>query len=166
MARRWLYEPPAEAVDGPRVSPAELAAECRRLYAEITELGGATVDTTLPFCGPHPLAARTVVQPDGDVICMVHPYLLADADLRRTHQHRVEERMGQLRGAVGQVSAVARTASVAAGAVVATVSGSVAWAVGNASASLLALALSMTVVPVAREGAKAALRWKLRRVLH
>ena len=166
MARRWLYEPPADAVGGLRVSPGELAAECRRLYAEIIELGGATVDTTLPFCGPHPLAARTVVQPDGGVICMVDPYLLTDADLRRTHQHRVDERMGQLRGAVGQVSAVARTASVAAGGLVATVSGSVAWAVGNAATSLLAVALSVTVVPVVREGAKAALRWRLRRARH
>ena len=139
-----------------------MVAESRRLYAEITEAGGSTIDTPLPSGGTHPLAARTVVQPDGDVICLVHPSFLTDAGLRLTHQQRVEERLEQLRATVDRVGAMVRTASIAGAGLVGATTGAFAGIVGGAAYGLVGFALSFATVPLFREGLKGLLRRALR----
>lgn len=162
--RRWFHEPPEAPAGGRPLAAAQLVAECRRTYTEITTAGGATIDTPLPFCGPHPLAARTVVQPDGDVICLVDPWFLHDAALRLAHQRRVEERLAQLRGTVDQVGGVVRAASLVGGAAVGAATGAFAGILGGPAYSLVGFALSFVTVPLFREGMKAVLRRALRRI--
>ena len=162
--RRWLYEPPDEPAGVRQATPVQVVAESRRLYAEITEAGGSTIDTPLPGpgAGPRPLAARTLVQPDGDVICLVDPRFLADPGLRVAHQQQVEERLDQLRGTVEQVGTMVRTLSLVGGAAVGTATGAFAGVVAGSAYSLVGFALSFATVPVWREGLKGLLRRALR----
>lgn len=48
-----------------------MGQECRRLRAELFEAGGVTIDTPGAQAGASALVARTVIQPDGDIICLV-----------------------------------------------------------------------------------------------
>jgi len=168
--RRWLHEPPFLAFGprrpeeaGPRPSsPARLVAECRRLHAEVTGAGGSTIDSPLPSGGPGPLAARTLVQPDGDFICLVDPCYLADASVRLAHQQRVEQWMGEVRGTVTEVVTMVRTASVAAAGVLGATTGLLTGIVAGAVYSLLGFAVSFLTVPLFREGLKGILRRALR----
>ncbi len=139
-----------------------MVAESRRLYAEITQAGGSTIDTPLPSDGMHPLAARTLVQPDGDVICLVDPRFLADAELRLAHHRSVEERLEEVRATVDRVGAMVRSASLAGAGLVGATTGAFAGIVGGAAYGLVGFALSFATVPLFREGLKGLLRRALR----
>ncbi len=139
-----------------------MVGKARRLYAEITEAGGSTIDTPLPSDGTHPLAARTLVQPDGDVICLVDLRFLADAELRLAHQRSVEERLEEVRATVDRVGAMVRTASLAGAGLVGATTGAFAGILGGAAYGLVGFALSFATVPLFREGLKGLLRRALR----
>jgi len=66
-----------------------LGQECRRLRAELFESGGVTIDTPHPEAGPSALVARTVVQPDGDIICLVGDEASLGDDVVAAHTARV-----------------------------------------------------------------------------
>jgi len=70
-----------------------------RGLAHLLGAGGATIDTP-PAAEDDPISARTVIQPDGDVIVIVDPQALLDDQLVEEHLRRVADWYGRGRGAV------------------------------------------------------------------
>lgn len=71
---------------------ATLLSEIRRLKADLLSAGGVTIDTPVPppeAADAFPVAARTVVQPDGDLLFFVGDAYFVDPDVRQLHAARV-----------------------------------------------------------------------------
>ncbi len=138
---------------------------CRRLYREISEAGGSTIDTPLPGSGPLAVGARTVVQLDGDLICVVDESSADDATLLRAHLERVETWFAGLRSIVVATGAALRTAGLVLGALVGLATGAVAGTLGNASYGVMAFALSLAAAPLFGQLARGAVRFAVGRAL-
>jgi len=93
----------------------DLVQECRRLSAELYSAGGVTIDTAIdPQDEPSegvPIAARTVIQPDGDVVCLVTDRYCLDADLRIAHGRNVAAWYGRAESTLSEAVAVLRSLS-------------------------------------------------------
>ncbi|HEX2041916.1 MAG TPA: hypothetical protein VHF24_04695 [Acidimicrobiales bacterium] len=110
---------------GPR-RIAALFGEIQRLKADLLTAGGATIDTPDPPAAAgdaFPVAARTVVQPDGDFLFFVGDSYLADAGIRQLHADRVSAWFGDLERRVGAAAATLRRAALGLTAVVFVASG-------------------------------------------
>jgi hypothetical protein len=59
------------------------------LRADLFEAGGVTIDTPEPQTEDSLLAARTIIQPDGDIICLVADETTLDDDAVAAHTTRV-----------------------------------------------------------------------------
>ena len=157
-ARRWLYEPP-DSVAAPSPGLRALATDARRLASELFQGGGATIDTPPDQAAGSPLAVRTVVQADGDVICLVDERHCADVDLRRAHGRQVDAWFvgvgSTLRGTTEAVRTAAVSLGLATGLAAGTAAGTLWGAVG----------VSALAVPAFRAAAGWAVRRALRRAL-
>lgn len=98
----------------------DLVQECRRLSAELYSAGGVTIDTAID--GPPgrpgegvPIAARTLIQPDGDVVCFATDRYCLDADLRMAHGRNVATWYGRAESTLSDAVAVMRSLSRAVG---------------------------------------------------
>lgn len=136
------------------------------LVRDLFAAGGVTI-TTPPAEGNEPIYAKTVIQPDGDVLVLVHGAHVTDADVLATHQQRVSQWYVQARTTVHQVVATLRvmvwTVSVAAAATFDSITAAaVRWQVG--------LLVAGVFLPVARwllgRLAKNLLKARIDRVLH
>ena len=97
----------------------DLVQECRRLSAELYSAGGVTIDTAIdPQDEPSegvPIAARTVIQPDGDVVCFATDRYCLDADLRIAHGRNVATWYGRAESTLSEAVAVLRSLSLVVG---------------------------------------------------
>lgn len=110
---------------GPR-RIATLFKEIQRLKADLLSAGGATIDTPPPPAGAgdgFPVAARTVVQPDGDFLFFVGDSYLVDPDVRQLHAERVSAWFGELERRVTASAVALRRAALGLMAVVSVTSG-------------------------------------------
>ena len=85
-------------------------AELQTLRFELFEAGGKTID--LPGAGPgeeRVLAARTVVQPDGDTLWIVDEDALEDAGLMEAHLDEVARWYGEATDTVNALALYLRT---------------------------------------------------------
>lgn len=102
-----IFRRPGEILD--------LVQECRRLSAELYSAGGATIDTAVDPRGEPsegvPIAARTVIQPDGDVVCFATDRYCLDADLRIAHGRNVAVWYGRAESTLSEAVAVLRSLS-------------------------------------------------------
>ena len=164
-ARRWLYDPPRPTPDDAGRMPLRSVVDgWRRLYREVSEAGGSTIDTPLPGSGPLAVGARTVVQLDGDLICLVDESWADDATLQ-AHLEGVETWFAGLRAIVVATRAALRTAGLVLGALVGLATGAVAGTLGNASYGMVAFALSLAAAPLFGELARGAVRFAVGRAL-
>jgi hypothetical protein len=121
-----------------------LLAECRRLKHELLGAGGATIDTPAPPVerpDRFPISARTVVQPDGDIVCLMGDRYPLDPDLRLLHAERVSAWFESMEATVTTTGVALRRAGLTLGALVLSWSGF--WA---AHAASLLSGLAMLVV--------------------
>ena len=117
--------------DGPRSSlrlllgilrhPGAWWTTWRNLAVELFKDGGATVETMTPPPDEH-IAARTIIQPDGDVLVFFSEEHMDDTELLLRHRRQVGEWYARSRAATEQAVVALRTAISAASA------GSSAWA--------------------------------------
>jgi len=111
----------------------DLLKECRRLGSELFLDGGATIDTAIdePHAQPRegrpsggrPIVARTVIQPDGDVVCFATDRYCLDADLRAAHSHNVATWYRRAESTLSQAVALMRSLSRTLGAVISLIAG-------------------------------------------
>ncbi|MCA1672022.1 MAG: hypothetical protein LC799_07415 [Actinobacteria bacterium] len=107
-----------------------LLADVRRVKDELFAAGGATIDTPEPPDSPDDafaVTARTVVQPDGDVLVLVAERYCVDADLRRLHAVRVAAWFERLERTVTTTAVALRRAAVTLVSVIVTLSGLQTW---------------------------------------
>ncbi|XVU29796.1 hypothetical protein ACQPZJ_22735 [Actinoplanes sp. CA-054009] len=96
-----------------------LGAACLELRRELFRHGGASVTTTYPGGGA---AIRTVIQPDGDLVCHVDCDLLPqETALWGVHAVAVQEFTAKVAGTVGRIDALLSWAGVVAPAAIASV---------------------------------------------
>jgi hypothetical protein len=110
---------------GPR-RIAALFKDIQRLKADLLAAGGATIDTPAPPAGAgdaFPVAARTVVQPDGDFLFFVGDSYLVDPDVRQLHADRVSAWFADLERRVSATALALRRAALALTTVVFVASG-------------------------------------------
>jgi len=78
--------------------------------------GGATVDSPPPVAGEpnedRPIGARTVIQPDGDVVVAIDRSVLGDADLLRGHGQQVDEWYARSAATLRQAALAVRAVAV------------------------------------------------------
>lgn len=87
-------------------------AEVRRRWADFQKLrnnlfdqGGLTIESPSGQCQGEPLHARTVIQPDGDVLWFVHEESEAHAALLRAHCDKVADWYRQANTTLSNLSA-------------------------------------------------------------
>lgn len=145
---------------GPR-RIAVLFKEIQRLKADLLTAGGATIDTPAPPVGAagagdaFPVAARTVVQPDGDFLFFVGDSYFVDPDVRQLHADRVSAWFADLERRVTATTVALRRAALALMAVVfvttgqalrqSVVSGAWALVIGTSCGFLLQSGLRLAV---------------------
>lgn len=98
----------------------------QRLKTELLVGGGATIDTPVQPTGPDDafrIAARAVVQPDGDLLFFVSDEYFVDFDVRQLHWTRVSAWFAGLEKIVATSAAVLRATAVILVVVVALVAG-------------------------------------------
>ena len=104
----------------------------QRLGSELYSSGGATVDTAgVDGREPTPdavIRARTVIQPDGDVVCFATYRYCVDAELRDAHHARVAEWYAGAESTLTRAVGVLRTLSLAAGVAIGTLAGGLSGA--------------------------------------
>jgi len=83
--RRWRRERPVGSLRG-------FARDVRALFRD----GGLAIETPADAGAGEPLRARTLIQPDGDVLAFVDPAALEDPDLVRRHVACVREAQERL----------------------------------------------------------------------
>jgi len=131
---------------------------------ELFTAGGATIDTPEPPDGPgdsFEVAARTVVQPDGDVLFLVADRYCLDPDVRRLHTARVAAWFERLEKTVTTTAVALRRAAVTLVSLVVTVSGLRAWRASLAS-GLAVLVVGSVLGLVAQAGLRSAAGHALR----
>ncbi len=105
---------------------AALFSEIQRLKADLLSAGGATIETPAPPAGAgdaFPVAARTVVQPDGDFLFFVADSYFVDPDVRQLHADRVSAWFADLERRVTATAVALRRAALGLMAVVLVTSG-------------------------------------------
>ena len=110
---------------GPRRIVA-LFKDIQRLKADLLATGGATIETPAPppeAGDAFPVAARTVVQPDGDFLFFVGDTYFVDPDLRQLHADRVSAWFADLERRVTASALALRRAALALTTVVFVTSG-------------------------------------------
>ncbi|MFF5295908.1 hypothetical protein [Paractinoplanes globisporus] len=95
-----------------------LPAACLELRRRLFRRGGATLDTTDPASGV--IAIRTVIQPDGDLVCHVDDALAPDSALWSLHEASVEKFAAQVAGTVRGLDALLSGVVLALPAVIAS----------------------------------------------
>ncbi len=107
--------------------PVERWRAWRTLAVELFGAGGATIDTP-PAQEDEPILARTVIQPDGDVLVFVDEDRATDAELLGAHTRQVGEWYQRSHATVRQAVVVVRTLALAFGGGVAAACG---WVTGD-----------------------------------
>jgi len=144
-----------------------LVKECRRLAAELYSAGGATIETAVddfsrrPEVGA-PIAARTVVQPDGDVVCFATDRYCLDADLRVAHDRNVAAWYGRAESTLSEVVTLVRSLSRALGLAISLLAGGVATLT---TSGVLRIVVPLIVVPLVFGAVRASARFGLRRLV-
>ncbi|SNY59050.1 hypothetical protein [Paractinoplanes atraurantiacus] len=137
-SRRWHRKP---TVGDLRT----LAAACAELRDELFRRGGASVTTTYPAGAGT--AIRTVIQPDGDLVCHVDCDLLPqDSALWGVHTAAVREFTAKVAGTVRRIDALLSRAGVALPVAIASV---VAIGTGRAWGAVAGFAFSVAAVGAA-----------------
>jgi len=93
---------------------ATLLREIHGLKSNLLSAGGATIDTPVPPPGAadtFPIAARTVVQPDGDLLFFVADAYLADPEIRQVHTAQVAAWFAALEHTVNATAVALRRAA-------------------------------------------------------
>lgn len=112
------------------------------MQRELLAAGGATIATPRPpedeeEAAAFPLAARTVVQADGDLLYLVTDAYRADAAVRALHAERVAAWFAELQRTLATLTVAVRRAGYAAGTVVVAgagwqaVANSLLWGLGT-----------------------------------
>ena len=127
-----------------------LLEECRRLGRQLVAKGGATIETPVEHRpgGPQEgaaIVARTVIQPDGDVVCFVTDRYCEDADLRAAHGLEVAAWYARAQSTMGEAVAVMRSFSRALALVVSLLVGGLG---GLTSSGALRLLIPAVVAPL------------------
>lgn len=144
----------------------ELLKECRRLGAELYSSGGATIDTAghtgdQPSEG-RPIVARTVIQPDGDVVCFATDRYCLDADLRAAHSSNVATWYGRAESTLNQAVAMMRSLSRALAAVISLLAGGFSFLT---TSGFLRIVVPVVVVPLVFGAVAVVARLGMRRVV-
>jgi hypothetical protein len=150
----------APPTPSPRTSPlrtpadaARLFANCTRLKSELFGLGGASIETLLdPPHAPRASAsaadddvsigARTVVQPDGDVVCLVDPQCLTYIALRQAHADQALAWFEGLEMTVTTATMALRRSLAALTALIVVVAGLRTWQTANVTSGIISLAIA------------------------
>lgn len=139
---------------------ARLPGRVRALVTDQFRDGGATIDTRRP-AGPG-VGARTVVQPDGDVLLLVDEEAWEEDAFREAHQRRVAEWFTAFRSTVTTARRVLRRGAALGGVIFAS-AGAVA---AGAFADLVTSALVVLVgIPGGGFASRVLLRAGLRRLV-
>lgn len=124
----------------------------RSLAAELFRQGGVTIDTPAADEG-EPIALRTVIQPDGDVLVLVREGPVPDDELLIEHRDRVDRWYQGNRHAVHQAAGALRAVVSSLSLASAAASG---WAGSQRASGLTAVLLGFVVpcvvFPVAKRG--------------
>jgi len=148
----------------------DLAQDLRRLGTELYASGGATVDTTDAGTHRQPepgaiITARTVIQPDGDVVCFATHQYCEDAELRGAHRTLVSDWYRSAESTVTTAAAALGVVSAAFGAAVGTLAGGVSGAAASRPWGLaVGSAVGAAVVVVASLVVSTVLHSRLRRL--
>ena len=143
------------------MNPAELLRQWRvvkQLAREMFRAGGVAIESPADQPSGSPVDARTIIQPDGDVVHFLGARCLRDQAIRRAHLDKVESWYSSSATAVGSVRSAWRAA-------VALVSGALGLLLGLFSMQVwggYAWLLVLAIVPM---GASLGLRSLLPRVL-
>jgi hypothetical protein len=144
----------------------DLVQECRRLSAELYSAGGVTIDTAIDPRGEPsegvPIAARTVIQPDGDVVCFATDRYCLDADLRMAHGRNVAAWYGRAESTLSDAVAVGRSLSRALGAIISLLAGGLG---ASTASGALRVVVPAIVVPLVFVAVGALARLVLRRLV-
>ncbi|XVV08494.1 hypothetical protein ACQP2X_26995 [Actinoplanes sp. CA-131856] len=136
-SRRWHRQ---AAVGDPR----SLAAACLELRRDLFRRGGASVTTAYPTGST---AIRTVIQPDGDLVCHVDCDLLPqETALWGAHAVAVQELTAKVSGTVRRIDALLSWAGVVSPVSIASL---LAIGAGRAWGALAGVALSAATVGAA-----------------
>lgn len=143
---------------------ATLVSDIRRLKRELLDAGGATIETPEPPAGTaddFQLAARTVVQPDGDLLFFVAETYLAEPDVRQLHAARVSAWFAGLERIVTGGAVALRRAARLLTAAVAVASGLASRQ--SIASGLAVLVVTSSVALLVQGGLRLALGHSLRR---
>ena len=144
----------------------DLVQECRRLSAELYSVGGVTIDTAIdPRDEPSegvPIVARTVIQPDGDVVCFATDRYCLDADLRIAHGRNVATWYGRAESTLSEAVAMMRALSRALGAIISLLAGGLS---AITTSGALRLVVPAIVVPLVFVAIGASAKFGLRRLV-
>ncbi|MGH9277666.1 MAG: hypothetical protein ACRD12_06110 [Acidimicrobiales bacterium] len=98
--------------------------------------------------GPAAVFARTLVQPDGDVVCFVTDRYVDDAALRLEHAQRTAAWFGELHATVDGVTAMTRRATGWVSALVVAATTFTVATLSTLIVGVVAAVISGVVVPV------------------
>jgi len=135
------------------------------LQEELYSAGGATIDTPEPpadAADDFPIVARTVIQPGGDVLCLVDAGYSLDATLRQLHSDRTAAWYEGAQVAVTSTIVALRRAVLTLASLVFVAGGVFTWPPTALSATLIA-ATGALVGLVAHAGLRLAAGHLLRR---
>jgi hypothetical protein len=136
-----------------QLRPAELRRrwdEFRVLRAELFDTGGATIDWPRDVSEGSPLLARTVVQPDGDVLWVVHEDFVTDAGMLRSHSESVAGWYESASDTVTALRLYLRTLLTGASVMASAVAGIGSFQEWGWWAAAVALALVLVLEPIGR----------------
>lgn len=140
---------------GVMAAPIRQWKDWRDVAVEFLGEGGAMITTPPVDHENQPVLARTIVQPDGDVLVIVDRAALIDASVLTAHQHRVDEWYRRRTVVVRQAAIAFKALAIAIGAVMALPAG---WVTGQRLGWALApVVISGLSWPIGR-----LLRWPVR----
>ena len=135
--------------------------EVRRVAEEMFQAGGAVIETPAGRTDGEPVSARTVIQPDGDVLHFVDRHELGNGPLLAAHAEVVDAWYRRASDAFGAVQSLLGTAGRALAVAVGVVAGALSALTLDAVAGLVVV----VVVPLAlRVTTRMAVRIATRRV--
>lgn len=94
---------------------APLWAECRALARAIRETGGVIVETPEPVGRHDGVVARTVIQPDGDILYLVRASYRHRPDIAAAHAQRVRAWFDTAEAKIAGLAALIRVSTAGAG---------------------------------------------------
>jgi hypothetical protein len=143
------------------MNPAELLRQWRvvkRLAGEMFTAGGVAIESPADQPSGSPVDARTIIQPDGDVVHLLGARCLRDESIRRAHLDKVAGWYATSASAVGSVRSAWRAA-------VAFVSGALGLLLGLFSMQVWGGLVGVVALVAVPMGASLSLRSLLPRVL-